>query len=102
MQPGDEIAVTGMEHDSNFLPWQIACERPGAKLRIAAIARSGELGLEGLEKMLSERTKMIAVAHVSNVFGIIYPVGEIGAMAKRHGIPFLWTEHRPRLTFLST
>jgi cysteine desulfurase/selenocysteine lyase len=88
LQAGDEIVVTEMEHDSNFLPWQIACERSGAKLRIAAVARSGELDLDGLEKLLSERTKMIAVAHVSNVFGTIYPVAEIGAIAKGHGIPF--------------
>ena len=88
LHPGDEIVVTEMEHDSNFLPWQIACERSGAKLRIAEVARSGELDFDGLERMLSERIKMIAVAHVSNVFGTIYPVAEIGAMAKRRGIPF--------------
>jgi cysteine desulfurase / selenocysteine lyase len=88
LRPGDEIVVTEMEHDSNFLPWHIACERSGAKLRIAPVAPSGELDLNGLEKCLSERTKVIAVAHVSNVFGTIYPVAEIGAMAKRHGIAF--------------
>jgi cysteine desulfurase/selenocysteine lyase len=88
LQPGDEIVVTEMEHDWNFLPWQIACERSGARLRIAPVESSGELDLGALENMLSERTKVIAVAHVSNVFGTIYPVAEIGAMAKRRGIPF--------------
>lgn len=63
LQPGDEIVVTEMEHDSNLLPWQIACERSGAKLPTAPVESSGESDLDGLEKMLSEQAKAIAVAH---------------------------------------
>jgi cysteine desulfurase / selenocysteine lyase len=89
LQPGDEVLVTEIEHDSNFLPWQVVCEISGATLRIAPVESSGVLDLQAFENNISERTKMIAVTHVSNVFGTVYPVGEMAAMAARRGIPFL-------------
>ena len=89
LKPGDEVLVTEMEHDSNVVPWQIACELSGASLQIAPVESSGVLDLDAFEKKISSRTKMIAVTHVSNVFGTIYPVDKIGSMARQRGIPFL-------------
>jgi cysteine desulfurase / selenocysteine lyase len=86
LKPGDEVVVTDVEHDSNFLPWQIACERSGAKLRIAPTEENGGLSLDAFERTLSERTKVISITHVSNVFGTVYPVAEIAALAKRRDI----------------
>jgi cysteine desulfurase / selenocysteine lyase len=89
LKPGDEVLVTVAEHDSNLLPWQIACEMSGASLRIAPVEPSGELDLHTFENTICDRTRVIAVSHVSNVFGTIYPVQEIGAIGRRLGIPFL-------------
>jgi cysteine desulfurase / selenocysteine lyase len=83
---GDEVVATETEHDSNFLPWQIACERSGAKLRIVPIQDSGLLDLSALEATLSDRTKIIAIAHVSNVFETVYHVHQIASIARRRGI----------------
>ena len=83
----DEILITGMEHHSNIVPWQILCEEKGAKLRVALINDRGELELEEFEKMLGPRTKVAAVTHVSNALGTINPLGEMIAMAHRRNIP---------------
>jgi cysteine desulfurase / selenocysteine lyase len=89
LKPGDEVLITEMEHDSNVLPWQVACELSGASLQVAPVESSGVLDLNAFERKISDRTKMIAVTHVSNVFGTIYPAREIAEMAGRRGIPFL-------------
>jgi cysteine desulfurase/selenocysteine lyase len=71
---GDEIVVSAMEHHSNIVPWQMLCEEKGARLRVIPIDDRGELLLEEYEKLLNPRTRMVAVAHVSNALGTINPV----------------------------
>ena len=87
--PGDEIIVTRMEHHSNIVPWQMLCEQTGATLRVAPINKHGELLLDELQSMLSERVKMLAVVHVSNALGSINPIRTICKMAKAFEIPVL-------------
>jgi cysteine desulfurase/selenocysteine lyase len=77
VKSGDEIVVSGMEHHSNIVPWQILCEEKGAKLRVIPIDDRGELLMEEYEKLLGPRTRMVAVAHVSNALGTVNPVREI-------------------------
>jgi len=89
LQPGDEILVTHMEHHSNIVPWQILCEQTGAVLRVAPIDQRGELQLDKLEAMLSERVKLLGIVHVSNALGTINPVAQVCRMASRHDIPVL-------------
>jgi cysteine desulfurase/selenocysteine lyase len=86
---GDEILITAMEHHSNIVPWQLQGEKQGLKLKVAPINEKGELLLEELEKMISPRTKLIAVTHISNVLGTINPIEEIIEIAHRHDIPVL-------------
>ena len=83
LREGDEIVISAMEHHSNIVPWQMLCEAAGAKLRVIPINDRGELILEEYAQLLSPRTRMVAVAHVSNALGTVNPVGEIIAMA--HG-----------------
>src|SRR5581483_846510 len=75
--PGDEVLITAMEHHSNIVPWQLLCDEKGAKLRVAPINDDGELLLGELHKMLTPRTKIFALAHVSNALGTVNPVREI-------------------------
>jgi cysteine desulfurase / selenocysteine lyase len=82
---GDEILISAMEHHSNIVPWQMLCEWQNARLRVIPMNDRGELILEEYEKLLNPRTKLVAVAHVSNALGTINPVGEMIAMAHRHG-----------------
>ena len=84
---GDEVLITAMEHHSNIVPWQMLCEEKGAKLRVAPINDAGELLLEEFEKLLGPRTKVVAVAHVSNALGTINPLKRMVAMAHKRGIP---------------
>ncbi|MBI3049155.1 MAG: cysteine desulfurase [Acidobacteria bacterium] len=86
---GDEIVLTEMEHHSNIVPWQILCEEKGARLRVAPITDAGELRLDELERLLNARTRLVAVAHVSNVLGTVNPVAEIVRLARARGIPVL-------------
>jgi len=86
---GDEVLITAMEHHSNIVPWQILCEEKGAKLRVAPISDSGDLLLEDFEKLLRPRTKIVAVAHVSNALGTINPVQQIIEMAHRGNVAVL-------------
>lgn len=86
---GDEIVVSTMEHHSNIVPWQMACERTGAVLRVAPINERGELILSEFEALLNERTKIVSVAHVSNVLGTVNPVAEIIRMAHKYGAKVL-------------
>jgi cysteine desulfurase / selenocysteine lyase len=87
--PGDEIVITTMEHHSNIVPWQMLCEQTGARLRVVPITDAGELRLDAYEAALSERTKIVAVVHVSNALGTINPVAEIVRLAHGRGIPVL-------------
>jgi cysteine desulfurase / selenocysteine lyase len=89
VRPGDEIVVTTMEHHSNIVPWQLLCERSGATLRVAPITDGGELILDDLDALLTERTKLLAVAHVSNALGTINPIGRIIEMAHAKGVAVL-------------
>jgi cysteine desulfurase/selenocysteine lyase len=82
---GDEILVTELEHHSNIVPWQLLCEERGAVLRVAPIDDRGEVILEELERLLSSRTRLVAVAHVSNALGTVNPVREIAERAHRAG-----------------
>ena len=85
VREGDEIVISAMEHHSNIVPWQMLCEVTGAKLRVIPMNDRGELLMEEYEKLLNPRTKMVAVAHVSNALGTINPVKEIIALAHRAG-----------------
>ncbi|MEI7983293.1 MAG: cysteine desulfurase [Bacteroidota bacterium] len=89
IQPGDEVITTIMEHHSNFVPWQQMCLERGARFRVAGINSRGELNLDELYGMISGKTRLIALTHVSNVLGTVNPVKEIAVMAHRHNIPVL-------------
>ncbi len=85
VKAGDEIIISAMEHHSNIVPWQMLCEETGAKLRVIPMNERGELILEEYAKLLSPRTRMVAVAHVSNALGTINPVREMIEMAHKAG-----------------
>jgi cysteine desulfurase/selenocysteine lyase len=85
LAPGDEILITGMEHHSNIVPWQLLCERSGAILRVAAVDDAGQLGCEDFGRLLGPRTRLVALGHVSNALGTINPVRELTALAHAHG-----------------
>jgi cysteine desulfurase/selenocysteine lyase len=89
LKPGDEILVTHMEHHANIVPWQMVCEQTGASLKVVPINQRGELEMDALESMLSERVKLLGVVHISNALGTINPVAEICRMAKKFEIPVL-------------
>ncbi len=89
LQPGDEILITGLEHHSNIVPWQLACERTGAKLVVAPITDEGEVPAEEFEKRLTPRTKLAAVSHVSNALGTVNAVKTFIALAHARGVPVL-------------
>ncbi|HEY0457566.1 MAG TPA: cysteine desulfurase [Pyrinomonadaceae bacterium] len=86
---GDEIIISAMEHHANIIPWQVLAEEKGARLRVIPINQRGELVIEEYENMLNERTKIVAVAHVSNSLGTINPVKEMIATAHKFGVPVL-------------
>ncbi|MDF2437673.1 MAG: cysteine desulfurase [Bacteroidota bacterium] len=86
---GDEVIVTAMEHHSNILPWQQVCEERGALLKVVPINNEGELIMEEYKKLLSDKTKIIAVAHISNTLGTVNPVKEIIKLAHEKNIPVL-------------
>ena len=86
---GDEVLISAMEHHSNIVPWQILCEEKGAKLRVIPIDDRGEIILDEYERLLTPRTKIVALVHVSNVLGSINPVRQMISMAHEHGIPVL-------------
>jgi cysteine desulfurase/selenocysteine lyase len=87
--PGDEILITWLEHHSNIVPWQLLCEQTGARLRVTPINRAGEVELAAFESLLGARTRMVAVAHVSNALGTILPVREMIDLAHARGVPVL-------------
>jgi len=86
---GDEVLITAMEHHSNIVPWQMLCEEKRAHLKVASINERGELKLDEFERLLSPRTKIVAVAHVSNALGTVNPVKQIAQMAHARDIPVL-------------
>lgn len=86
---GDEVLITAMEHHSNIVPWQLLCDEKGAKLQVAPINDRGELIIEEFEKLLGPRTKIVAVAHLSNALGTINPLREIVRLAHERKIPVL-------------
>ena len=83
--PGDEIIISNMEHHSNIVPWQMLCQEKNATLRIVPINDTGELLMDEYERMLSPRTKLVAITHVSNALGTIQPAAQIVALARAHG-----------------
>lgn len=85
LRPGDEVLITEMEHHSNIVPWQLACEASGATLKVARVKDSGELDVDHLFSLLTDKTKVVAFAHISNALGTINPVKEIVAKAKNVG-----------------
>jgi cysteine desulfurase/selenocysteine lyase len=89
LKPGDTILVTTMEHHANIVPWQLVCQRAGAKLKVAPISESGELIMEKFVEALTPDVKLAAVAHVSNVLGTINPVAELARATRKRGIPLL-------------
>ncbi|WP_156495110.1 MULTISPECIES: aminotransferase class V-fold PLP-dependent enzyme, partial [unclassified Oleiphilus] len=82
LEPGDEIIVSRMEHHANIVPWQLAAEKCGAQIKVLDFDENGELSLSQVDELINEKTKVIAVTHVSNVLGTINPVKEIIEKAK--------------------
>ena len=86
---GDEVVITGMEHHSNIVPWQLLCEQTGAVLRVVPIADDGELIWEEFERLVGSRTKLVAAVHLSNSLGTVNPVSRIVELAHQHGAAVL-------------
>ncbi|MBR3465637.1 MAG: cysteine desulfurase [Bacteroidales bacterium] len=89
LHAGDEVIVSEMEHHSNIVPWQLACEDRGATLKVLPFNDKGELMLRELETLITERTKIVAVAHVSNSLGTVNPIEEVIRIAHSHNVPVL-------------
>jgi cysteine desulfurase/selenocysteine lyase len=87
VRAGDEILITGLEHHSNIVPWQLLCEEKGASLRVAPITDSGEVDLAALERLVTSKTRMVSVAHLSNALGTVLPVRRIAEIAHARGVP---------------
>jgi len=85
LRPGDEVLITELEHHSNLVPWQMVCEQTGAKLVVAPIDDRGDVIREAYEGLLSQRTRVVALAHVSNALGTLNPVAALTAQAKQRG-----------------
>lgn len=77
LQAGDEVLISAMEHHSNIIPWQLACQRTGAKLKVIPVTEEGSFNLDAFQNMLSKHTKLVSIAHMTNVTGTIYPVQAI-------------------------
>ena len=89
MKEGDEVIVSVMEHQSNIVPWQLLQTRKGIRLRVIPISDSGELLMDEYEQLFSDRTRLVSIAHVSNVLGTVNPVADIIRIAHEHGVPVL-------------
>ena len=87
MEPGDEVIVSVMEHHSNIVPWQLAARRKGIRLRVIPMTDDGMLDMEAYDNLFNEKTRIVSVAHVSNVLGTVNPVEDIVRMAHDHGVP---------------
>jgi cysteine desulfurase/selenocysteine lyase len=86
---GDEIVVSAMEHHSNIVPWQLLCERQGARLRVIPVSDTGELDLDAFDALLGDRTRLVSIVHVSNALGTVNPIAEIVRLAHLRGVPVL-------------
>jgi len=89
LREGDEVIISAMEHHANLIPWQMVCKAKGANLRIIPINENGELDLGAFQKMLSPKTKMVALVHVSNTLGTINPIEEVLKLAHQKNVPVL-------------
>ncbi len=89
IRAGDEILITHLEHHSNIVPWQMLCERTGARLIVAPVDGRGEVPIEGFTALIGNRTRFVSIAHVSNALGTILPVEDMVAAARERGIPVL-------------
>ena len=89
VRAGDEVVITALEHHSNIVPWQMLCEEKHGTLRVAPINDAGEVDFEAYEALLGERTRLVAIAHVSNALGTILPVHRMSETAHRRDIPVL-------------
>lgn len=89
MNAGDEVIVSEMEHHSNIVPWQLQMARKGIALKVAPIDDEGNLDMEAFKKLFSERTKLVSIAHVSNVLGTVNPIDEIIQFSHSQGVPVL-------------
>lgn len=89
LEPGDEVLITEMEHHSNIVPWQLVCEQKGAKLVVAPVTDTGEVDISAFESLLSERTRIAAFAHVSNVLGTVNPVAQLVRICHKREVPTL-------------
>ena len=89
LRAGDDVIITAMEHHSNIVPWQMICDEKRANLKVVPITDAGELRLAEYERMLSDRTRLVATVHVSNALGTVNPVREMIALAHKRGVPVL-------------
>jgi cysteine desulfurase/selenocysteine lyase len=89
MSPGDEIILSGMEHHSNIVPWQIQAARYGISIRVIPVNDSGELDMDAFARLFTEKTKLVSVTHLSNVLGTVNPVKELIRTAHGHNVPVL-------------
>lgn len=89
LSKGDVVVITGDSHHSNIVPWQLACQYAGAEVKVLPIKESGEWDMEHFEKILDSKVKIIAATHISNVLGIVNPLGELIKRAHDHNIPVL-------------
>jgi cysteine desulfurase/selenocysteine lyase len=89
LRPGDEILISALEHHANIVPWQLLCEQTGAKLRVIPITQTGDVDFEAYTKLIGPRTKLLALAHVSNALGTVVPVEKFIAVARQAGVPVL-------------
>ncbi|MHC4960074.1 MAG: SufS family cysteine desulfurase [Planctomycetota bacterium] len=89
VEPGDEILITHLEHHSNIVPWQLVCEQTGAVLKVAPVDDDGDVIFEELDALLGERTRIVAIGHISNAFGTVNPVKRVVELAHARGVPVL-------------
>ena len=89
LNPGDEVLISEMEHHSNIVPWKMVCDLKGASLRVIPINEVGELDFDKIERLITSKTKILAITHTSNVLGTINPIKEIIQMAHNRGVPVL-------------
>jgi cysteine desulfurase/selenocysteine lyase len=89
LKAGDEVIVSAMEHHANLIPWQQVCKERGAELKVIPVNAGGELEIDSLQKLLSDRARLLAITHISNTLGTINPIREIIDIAHRHHVPVL-------------
>jgi cysteine desulfurase/selenocysteine lyase len=89
LRPGDEILISHLEHHANIVPWQMVCEQTGARLQVIPMTQAGEVDFGAFEQLLSPRTRLLALTHVSNALGTIVPVERFVRAAKARGVPVL-------------